>query len=301
MNFADQLIAQVKSKGNAVCVGLDPRFKNLPPEIRKDCDEKDYPSVALAYEQFCQKVIDRVSPIIPIIKPQSAFFEVLGPPGLTALSNIIQYATTKNLLVLMDAKRGDIGSTAEAYAKAYLGIGPDGFSSNALTVNPYMGVDTLQPFVETAVSNQKGIFVLVKTSNPGSGQFQDQVTTSQNQALFELVADEVESLSKNDLGECGYGPIGAVVGATYPEQLISLRARMPHSILLIPGFGAQGGAVDDVRHGFDSEGIGAIVNSSRGIIFAYENEQYANQNWESAIESACHKMAQELSIDELRH
>ena len=298
MNFADKLISAIKNKGNGVCVGLDPRLAQLPNELTGNLNRDDSHAVANAFESFCIEVIEQVHNLVPIVKPQSAFFEALGPDGVKALAKVVAHARSRNLLVLMDAKRGDIGSTAEAYAQAYLATG--GLESDALTVNPYMGVDTLQPFVDAARDNAKGLFVLVKTSNPGSGHFQDKEFGESKQTLFELVAEEVEKLSNDSVGDSGYGIVGAVVGATYPEQLEQLRHAMPHSILLIPGFGAQGGGVDDVRAGFDESGLGAIVNSSRGIIFAYNKEEYQDTDWRSAIRLECEKTAGLLSVEALR-
>lgn len=300
MNFADQLMAKVQQRGNALCVGLDPRYANLPPEL-KATDEPVHAEVAAqAAGAFCRIVIDQVKDLVPLVKPQSAFFEAWGPAGVRELGEVVQYARQQDLLVLMDAKRGDIGSTAAAYAEAYLGTGGGSLESDALTVNPYMGGDTLLPFVDAALAGDRGVFVLVKTSNPGSGQFQDRKIADSESTLFELVAAEVEKLSSEHLGASGYGPIGAVVGATYPRQLASLRQAMPHSIFLIPGFGAQGGGVAEVRPGFDASGLGAVVNSSRGIIFAYERPEYQNIAWREAIRRECEKTAEQLSIAALR-
>lgn len=298
MNFADQLIDSIQFKGNVVCVGLDPRLESLPDEIRNGVDADDPTSVANAFREFCFGVVDVVADLVPVVKPQSAFFEALGPSGSLALAEVVGYARSKNLLVIMDAKRGDIGSTATAYAQAYLGATGKGIDSNALTVNPYMGSDTLKPFVDAAQSNDNGVFVLVKTSNPGSGDFQDQQSLEDsNTRLFHKVADVVEELSAKTVGESGYGIVGAVVGATYPQQLGELRERMPHTLFLIPGFGAQGGGVDDVMPGFDEEGLGAIVNSSRGIIFAYNQKEFETAgSWQASVEAACQKMASQLSL-----
>ena len=307
MKFADQLIAAIQKKNNSVCVGLDPRFESLPPEIRDGIDKSDAKAVSQAYEIFCKAILDVVADLVPIVKPQSAFFEALGPAGVNALANVVAYAKSKNVLLLMDAKRGDIGSTAEAYAEAYLGKTQSGLSSDALTVNPYMGIDTLQPFLTACQSNDRGMFVLVKTSNPGSGHFQDRLleqdsgtNPSSNKTLFQAVANEVELLAAATVGERGYGAVGAVVGATYPQQLGMLREQMPHSILLIPGFGAQGGGVEDVKPGFDLNGVGAIVNSSRGIIFAYNNQEFAANDWQKSVEMACKKMVDQLSVSAMK-
>jgi orotidine-5'-phosphate decarboxylase len=307
MKFTDQLIAAIQKKNNSVCVGLDPRFGSLPPAIRDGVDRSDVKAVALAYEMFCKAILDVVADLVPIVKPQSAFFEALGPAGVNALANIVAYAKSKNVLLLMDAKRGDIGSTAEAYAEAYLGETQTGLSSDALTVNPYMGVDTLRPFLDACQSNERGMFVLVKTSNPGSGHFQDRILDKVSgtnpltkETLFQAVANEIELLAAATVGESGYGAVGAVVGATYPQQLAMLREQMPHAILLIPGFGAQGGGVEDVKPGFDLNGVGAIVNSSRGIIFAYNNPEFVANEWQQSVEMACKSMTEQLSVSAMK-
>lgn len=305
MNFADQLIHRIQTTQNPVCVGLDPRLKNLPEALRDSIDPSCAESIAAGFETFCKEILDVVANRVPVVKPQSAFFEALGFPGSRALANVVNYAKTKKVLVLLDAKRGDIGSTAEAYAQAYIGdAGSHGIQADALTVNPYMGVDTLEPFVKACQANNKGMFVLVKTSNPGSGHFQDKRLTTDktgSATLHELVAAEVETLSGNTLGSHAYGSVGAVVGATYPEELGELRKKMPRTIFLIPGFGAQGGGAQDVMPGFDSRGLGAIVNSSRGIIFAYENPQFqANGDWQASVELACQKMTDELSLNRIQ-
>lgn len=299
MNFADQLFNAVRSRGNALCVGLDPRWEQLPDDFRDEFNPGKSEDQAAAYEVFGRMVIDLVAEVVPVVKPQSAFFEALGPAGIEALASVVEYARARNLMVVLDAKRGDIGSTAQAYAEAYLGPGPAGIPSNALTVNPYMGMDTIEPFLETAEQNDGGVFVLVKTSNPGSGQFQDVRSATTGATIFEEVADQVELLSESRQGESGYGPVGAVVGATYPKQLADLRARMPHVPLLIPGFGAQGGGVDDVKPGFDSQGMGAIVNSSRGIIFGFSKEEHLGKPWQEGVLAECQKAAELLSVSNL--
>jgi orotidine-5'-phosphate decarboxylase len=247
--------------------------------------------MAQAYAEFCRGVVDVVSSLVPAVKPQAAFFEQLGPPGMQAMSDVFQYASSKGLIVVLDGKRNDIGSTATAYADAYLGgASPtsSAWGADALTVSPYLGEDSLQPFVDTAVERGAGIYVLVKTSNPGGGMLQD--VAVDGTTIYQRVAQHVESLSTEHVGASGYGPIGAVVGATYPEQLAQLRAAMPHTPLLVPGYGAQGGGARDVAAAFDSNGLGAIVNSSRGIIFAHARTEYADKfgdaNWQQAVEAA---------------
>lgn len=289
--FGDRLADAVRAKNSAVCVGLDPRWGSLPDSIRSGIDANDRDAVAGATECYCRHVIDAVAEFAPVVKPQAAFFEQLGPNGMVALGSVIQYARQAGLLVLLDGKRGDIGTTAEAYADAYLGES-SAWQCDALTVNPYLGDDTLKPFVDTCISRAAGIFVLVKTSNPGSGFLQDKVVDGL--AVYEQIAALVQQLAKQTTGNSGYGSIGAVVGATYPEQLAKLRSQMPNAWILIPGFGAQGGTASDVSHGFDRNGLGAIVNSSRGIIFAYQSPRYANLNWQDAIAAATRDMAGEL-------
>lgn len=296
-SFSDRLISQIREKNSAVCVGLDPRSGQLPVELRPAASA-GAAEIAEAYRRFCRGVIDAVAPLVAVVKPQAAFFEVLGPAGMQALAEVIDYAHRAGLLVVLDGKRNDIGSTAEAYAAAYLGSGhASSWGSDALTVSPYLGEDSLLPFVERCDTAAAGIFVLVKTSNPGGGWLQDR--DAEGTKVYEHVADMVHQLNQPRLGSCGYGSVGAVVGATYPEQLTELRARIPSAILLIPGFGAQGGAAADVRGGFDGEGLGAIVNSSRHLIFAYERPEFARYakgpDWQLAVELATREMNEQLN------
>ena len=294
IGFGDRLAKAVQSKKNPVCVGLDPRLEQLPSGIRVD-RTASFENQANAFERFCRDVIDAIYDLVPVVKPQSAFFEELGPYGVLALGRVCQYASSKGLIVIMDAKRNDIGSTATAYAKAYLGANrQSAWGTDALTVSPYLGSDTLQPFVDQCKATGAGIFVLVKTSNPGSGFLQDLCVDSRS--ISDRVADYVQSQSVLTASTpSGYGCVGAVVGATYPEQLQAMRKRMPNAWILIPGYGAQGGSSSDVVHGLDDHGLGAIVNSSRGIIFAYENAKYkAMSNWQLAVESATKDMISAL-------
>jgi orotidine-5'-phosphate decarboxylase len=292
MNFGDRLAQCVRQKKSAVCVGLDPRWESLPLAIRQSIDAKNLNAVASATQCYCQAVIDAVAAYAPVIKPQAAFFEQLGPAGMPVLAAVIRHARQAGLLVLLDAKRGDIGSTAEGYADAYLGDSSP-WQCDALTVNPYLGDDTLTPFVAVAQARGAGVFVLVKTSNPGSGFLQDQML-GDGQTVYQRVAHVVESLSQSSQGQSGYGSIGAVVGATYPQQLATLRQSLPSSWILIPGYGAQGGTALDVSHGFDPQGLGAIVNSSRGIIFAYNQPAFQHLPWQDAIAHATKDMAEQL-------
>jgi orotidine-5'-phosphate decarboxylase len=295
-NFADRLIAAVRRCRNPVLVGLDPRHDSLPAGLQAS-DARDCDAVAAAYRQFCCGVIDVVESLVPIVKPQAAFFEQLGPPGMAALFDVIAHARQCGLLVILDGKRNDIGSTAEAYAQGYLGsLEFSAWGADSLTVSPYLGDDSLTPFVDVARERGAGVFVLVKTSNPGGGLFQD--LTIEGQPLYRHVARFVEKLAQESRGSGEYGAIGAVVGATYPQQLAELRAAMPHTWFLVPGFGAQGGTAADVAAAFAADGLGAVVNNSRGIIFAHARKEYRDRfgddRWQMAVEAATREMIEQL-------
>jgi orotidine-5'-phosphate decarboxylase len=283
-HFADALASAVKQRGNPVVVGLDPRWESLPGVLRSDRDDS-YEAKARAFTKFCTDIVDVVAPLVPAVKPQAAFFEEIA------------HAQDRGLLVILDGKRNDIGSTAEAYARGYLGRDASAWHADALTVSPYLGDDSLTPFVDAATERGAGIFVLVKTSNPGSGMLQDVVAAGE--PIYRRVARHVEQLAAATAGTCGYGSVGAVVGATYPEQLAELRSAMPHTWFLVPGYGSQGGTAADVAGGFDARGLGAIVNNSRGIIFAHSRPEYAMRfgpsRSQQAVEAATHDM-----IDQLR-
>ncbi len=288
--FGQRLADSVRLKNSAVCVGLDPRWQSLPESITSGISVSDRAAVAQATTRYCTEILDAVADVVPVVKPQAAFFEILGPEGMQCLSEVVRHARKLGLLVLMDAKRGDIGSTAEGYAAAYLGE-ESPWQCDALTVNPYLGDDTLEPFAAEAGRTDSGLFVLVKTSNPGSGFLQDMEVAGGK--VYEKVADCVQNMNKvGELPVAGYGSIGAVVGATYPDQLSELRERMPNAWLLIPGYGAQGGTAADVARGFDANGLGAVVNSSRGIIFAYQKQP--GVPWQDAVRSAAEDMAAQL-------
>jgi orotidine-5'-phosphate decarboxylase len=281
-----------------VLVGLDPRLENLPPGLLPAEHAHALTAQARAYQVFCEGVIDVVAPYVPAVKPQAAFFEQLGPPGMEALAAVIGHAQRAGLLVILDGKRNDIGTTAAAYAAAYLGAGDrSAWGAHALTVSPYLGADSLEPFVEVARQREAGIFILVKTSNPGGGLFQDPL--ADGRPIYQHVAAFVEGLAHSTSGSSGYGDVGAVVGATYPQQLAELRQQMPHAWLLIPGFGAQGGTAQDVASAFDAQGRGAVVNNSRGIIFAHERKEYRErfgpQRWQAAVEQATLDMIEQLA------
>ena len=286
--FGDKLAAAVAAKRNPVVVGLDPRWNSLPANLKTAAEGAlgDRAAQAAAFTRFCKAIIDVVAPLVPAVKPQVAFFEELGPVGLESLAQVIAHARQKGLLVIVDAKRGDIGSTAEAYAAAYFGEQAS-WPSDALTISPYLGDDSLLPFVTAARNSDGGLFTLVKTSNPGGKQFQDLICDSQ--PLYRRVAAHVEKLAAEDAGTHRYGSVGAVVGATYPDQLAELRAAMPHAWFLIPGYGSQGGTAKDCAAGFDARGFGSVVNNSRGIIFAHSRREFARfgeARWEAAVEAA---------------
>lgn len=295
-HFADRLCAAVQRKRTPLCVGLDPRVDSLPDEIRNR-HKNALHSTAQAIEEFCFRVIDIVAPLVPVIKPQSAFFEMCGPHGMIALQHIIRRARERGLLVILDSKRGDIASTATAYAEAALGRAEPVWEADALTVNPYLGRDAVEPFLATARRNDAGVFVLVRTSNPGAGLFQDlEVKRSGSDAaprrLFEHVGEAVRAWSRENLGSSGFGDVGAVVGATYPAELAQLRQAMPEVIFLVPGFGAQGGSAIDVLPALRPDGLGAVINSSRGILFPCPP---SDPGWEQHIEQATRSAIQALT------
>lgn len=285
--FGSRWSAAVRSRRTPLIVGLDPRYELIPESLQNAEGPDDLAGKSASIRQFCHYILDVVAPLVPAVKPQVAFFEQLGPAGMDALQHVAIDARARGLLVIMDAKRNDIGSTADGYAAAYLMGDASPFRADALTVNTYLGSDGLRPFLDAAKRSHAGIFGLVKTSNPGSGELQDLICG--DRALYTHVADLMESLSLEYGLASGYGMAGAVVGATYPEQLTELRARMPHCWLLVPGYGAQGGTAADVAAAFDSQGLGALINSSRAIIFAHrlpKYSSYSHGDWQRTVESA---------------
>ena len=293
--FTSRLSAAIKARRTPACIGLDPRRESLPPALAAG-SASDPAALAAIFTRFCRDVIDVVAPLVPIVKPQLACFEAIGPHGMTALADVIAHARSKNLLVLADGKRGDIGSTAEAYADGWL-AGP--WAADALTVNPYLGLDSIEPFVKVATERGAAIFILVKTSNPGSKDFQDLKTDGRT--IYEHVAAGVEQLATKTAAGEPYGAVGAVVGATWPRQLDELRATMPHTWILVPGFGKQGGRAADVRGAFDPQGLGALVVSARDVIFAHArhemNAGLDDRQWQTAVERACRDMIERLAAD----
>lgn len=301
-SYIGRLNSAIQRKRNSVVVGLDPRFADLPHElqIKYQVGENAQSGQAAAFEEFSKRIIDVVAPLVPAVKPQAAFFEECGPAGCVALGRVIRYARDAGLLVICDAKRGDIGSTAEAYARGYLaGSDPDAapWGADALTINAYLGRDTLQPFIDVAVQRGGGLYVLVRTSNPGAATFQDKI--SEGRPLYRHVAAVVEDLAFQTRGIDPFGAVGAVVGATYPQELAELRQAMPHTHFLVPGYGSQGGTAQDVAAAFVPGGLGAVVNSSRGIIFAHKRAPYSQQfgpsEWEAAVAAATREMISDLA------
>jgi orotidine-5'-phosphate decarboxylase len=283
-HFTDRLNAAVLARKSPLCVGLDPRWESLPRSLSTRLPD-DLEGRAFAYTTFCCKALEIVAPFAAAVKPQSAFFEVLGASGHVALHSVIQKAHQLELLVILDAKRNDIATTAAAYAQAAFEL----LDADALTVNPYLGRDGIDPFLTLGRKLQRGIFVLVRTSNPGAALFQD-LNTDQGK-LHEVIAKSVSDWSKENLGSDGFGDVGAVVGATSPQELAVLRHSMPQVPFLVPGYGAQGASAQDCRAAFQPGGLGAIINSSRGILFPY---QPGDAQWENKIHQAAQQAACEL-------
>jgi len=286
-HFADRLTAAIRAKGNALCVGVDPRWESLPLELRARHGDGTLEAVARAYEEFAARVIDIVAPLVPVIKPQSAFFEACGPAGLVTLQRVLRRARERGLVTILDGKRNDIASTAAAYADAALaGVTVAGrlhlvWDADALTVNPYLGRDAVEPFLQSARRSGRGVFVLVRTSNPGAGQFQD--LRCDGRPLFLHVAAAVRTWACENLGQEGFGDVGAVVGATHSTELAAVREILQEAYLLVPGFGAQGAAAADTAPAFRDDGLGALINSSRAIIFSFSASE---RDWEAKVDEA---------------
>ena len=269
--FSERLAERVVRTGSSVCLGIDPR-PAAHPATHPDRFEADPAKVARAVVHYFQAILESCHELLACVKPQSAFFERLGIPGLIALAQLMADAATLGLPVLLDAKRGDIGSTAAAYAEAYLGSGV--FASDALTVNPYLGLDALEPFFAAAEANDRGVFVLVKTSNPGSGDLQDLATVAGG-TVHEVLAARLTERAARCRDDIGLSPIGAVVGATHPERLAGLRERLPYSWLLLPGFGAQGGSAAGIAPAYRADGLGALVSASRSLSYLGDGADFA--------------------------
>jgi orotidine-5'-phosphate decarboxylase len=298
-HFSDRLAAAIRARGNPVCVGLDPRWDSLPDEVRAHHGGETLESVAAAYEEFCGRVIDIVAPLVPVVKPQSAFFEACGPAGFAVQGRLLTRARSLGLLTILDAKRNDIASTASAYAEAaFTGFRSGNrrlpvWEADALTVNPYLGRDAVEPFIAGAREVGAGVFVLVRNSNPGAGLFQDLLVQGEPpRPLYQHVGAAVASWTRENLGRCGMGDVGAVVGATYPAEMAALRKALPQVVFLVPGYGSQGGTADDAAPAFRRDGLGAVVSSSRGLLFPFRP---AAADWEKKVEAAVRQAIKELA------
>lgn len=299
----EKLISNIKKTEAPIVVGLDPTLKFVPKSLQEEAFSQYGETLEGAAEsiwQFNKKIVDAVYDLIPAVKPQIAMYEQFGIPGLVVYKRTVDYCKEKGLVVIGDIKRGDIGSTSEAYAIGHLGkvqVGSKsyyGFDEDFATINPYMGADSVKPFIKVCKEEKKGLFILVKTSNPSSGDFQDQLVGET--PLYELVGKKVTEWGLDHMGT-NYSYVGAVVGATYPEMGKVLRDIMPKSFILVPGYGAQGGKGADLVHFFDKDGLGAIVNSSRGIIAAYQQEKYAaygDENFADASRQAVLDMREDI-------
>jgi orotidine-5'-phosphate decarboxylase len=302
VQFADRLITAVRRVGNPVLVGIDPRTEDLPQGFL-DRFPEDRAGVAEAIRIFGCDVVDAVAGVVPGVKLQAAFYEMYGPEGVAALHATARHAKEHGLIVILDGKRNDIGSSAEAYARAYLGKVPVGdrfepsWQADAVTVNPYLGGDGVTPFVKVAARENKGVFVLVRTSNATAGEFQDLIANGR--PVYRHVADHLARWAADRQGESGYSLVGAVVGATYPEQLAELRGALPGVLFLVPGYGAQGGSAADVAAAFDDHGLGAVINSSRGLTFAYKRPDLARfgADCQGAIREAVQEMVADLALN----
>jgi len=302
IHFADRLTNRISELSNPTVVGLDPRLASIPEFIKERAMEEFGETTEAAAEaiiEFNVGIIDAISAIVPAIKPQIAFYECYGHQGLRAYEETVRYAQEKGMIVIGDAKRNDIGSTAEAYANGHLGV-VDLFGTpettinvDALTVTPYLGTDGIEPFTKVCGELGKGIFVLVRTSNPSADEIQGQPIG--DHLMDEHVATLVEGWGRELIGDSGFSSVGAVVGATYPEEARVLRNLMPNQIFLVPGYGAQGGGAQDVKPCFHKNGTGAIVNSSRGIIFAYQKEDKPEEAYAEAALAAAIAMKEDLA------
>lgn len=290
MNYADRLDAAIRRTGNACVIGLDPHPALMPDEFAVCRDASASRSArAEATANFLVEVIARIAGRVPAVKPQSAFFELLGADGVAAWERVVAAARDADLLVVGDVKRGDIASTARAYADAFLACEP-ALRCDAVTVNPYLGADSVEPFLEVCAEQGAGIYVLVRTSNPGSGMFQEHGEPR----LVDVVADQVARWGAELIGECGLSSVGAVVGATHTAELTQLRERMPTTPFLIPGYGAQGAGVDEIAPGFLAGGRGALVNSSRGILYAHKKAE-DGADWRACVDRALDAMIADLT------
>lgn len=301
MSF-DKLIKRIIELDNPTVAGLDPRLEYVPEFIKKECFDKSgytLEAAADAIFEFNKALIDEIYDLVPAIKPQAAYYEMYGWQGMRTLEKTIRYAQSKGMFVMTDGKRNDIGATMTAYATAHLGsteVGDkliDAFGADALTVNGYLGTDGIAPLLDICKEKDKGIFVLCKTSNKSSGELQDQKIG--DTPIYAVMGDMCEKWGAEQIGEYGYSSVGAVVGATYPEQLAELRNRLPHTLFLVPGYGAQGGGAEGLKGAFDAKGLGAIVNSSRAIMCAYKKEGCDEKDFAKAARREVIRMRDDIN------
>lgn len=297
----DRLIEKIEQTQNPTVAGLDPKLDYVPEYIRRKCFDKygeTLKGAAKALLEFNKGLIDALYDIVPAVKPQAAYYEMYGTAGMKTLYKTQEYARSKGMFVITDGKRNDIGTTMEAYAAAHLGkvkVGSaefEPFLGDALTVNGYLGSDGIKPLLKVCGENDKGIFVLVKTSNPSSGELQDKLVDGM--PIYELMGEMCEDWGKELPGRYGYTGVGAVVGATYPQQIEQLRGALPHTFFLIPGYGAQGATAKDIAAAFDENGLGGIVNSSRGIMCAYQKQKCSEHDFAGAARREAIRMRDEI-------
>ncbi len=291
-NFADRLMEAVRKKSSPCVVGLDPRIDLMPDFVKSGRGALSRATVCSIISDFHELVLDAVADLVPAVKPQLAFYEQYGLGGLEAFENTVQAARERGLLVIADGKRNDIASTAEAYATAFLT--DTAFYSDSMTVTPYLGRDSLEPFVKACAKHGKGLFVVLKTSNRGSRDFQDQPLEATHRPLYETIAAIIEDLGKGLIGESGYSSIGAVVGATFPEDGRRLRALMPHALILVPGYGAQGGSAQSAAACFHENGLGAVVSSSRGVTYAHSDPGISRAACVQMVRDNARRMVDEI-------
>ena len=298
----DLLVEKIKERGNPSVAGLDPKIDYVPMYIREKAYDnygKNLKGASEAIWEFNRGLIDALYDIVPAVKPQSAFYEMYGLYGEEVLHRTVSYAKEKGLYVILDVKRNDIGTTAEAYSRAYLGKAEiegelfDVCPVDCVTVNPFPGSDGVKPFINDCIKYDKAIFTLAKMSNPSSGELQDLITED-GARVYEKIAARINEWNKNTIGKSGYGAVGAVVGATYPEQARTLRKLMPESYFLVPGYGAQGGGAQGVKPCFNDDGLGAVVNSSRGIMCAYKNGGWREEQFAEAARQEAIRMREDL-------
>ena len=301
MSF-DRLIENIVKTQNPSVVGLDPKLEYVPEYIiekKVKKYDKTLKAAAKAILEFNKEIIDEIHDICPAIKPQAAYYEMYGWEGVKTLQRTIEYAQSKGMFVMTDGKRNDIGATMEAYATAHLGFTDvcgesiPAFGADALTVNGYLGTDGIAPLLEKCKTYDKGIFVLVKTSNKSSGELQD-LSLEDGRTVYAAMGDMCEKWGQEDMGKYGYSGVGAVIGATYPEQLSEMRRALPHTFFLVPGYGAQGGGAEGVSKGFDKNGLGAIVNSSRAVMCAYKKEECDPHNFAKAARREVIRMKEDI-------